>query len=49
MRAVHKRLTFEDKFARKFWPQKSRLRSIRSDKKHNHKKLRSILKKEEAL
>jgi hypothetical protein len=44
---IHKKITREDKFARKFYCPKARLNSIRLDKKIQKKKLRSYLKKEE--
>ncbi len=44
MRAVHKRLTFEDKFARKYYCNSYRF--VGSMKKRNRKQLRRILKKE---
>lgn len=46
MRAAHKRLTFEDKFARKYFCEHSRLGYLRHAKRYNNKKLRRILKKE---
>ena len=39
------KLTFEDKFARKYYCQHARLNSIRGDKKYNNKKMRRINKK----
>lgn len=44
MKAVHKRLTFEDKFARKYYCNADRFTS--DMKRRNRKKLRRILKKE---
>lgn len=41
---IHKKETFEDKFARKFYCQHARLNSIRKDKKAQHKKFRKLFK-----
>jgi len=43
IRAIHKRLTFEDKFARKYYCNSHRF--LPSMKKTNNKKARKILKK----
>ena len=40
-----KKLTFEDKFARRFYCQHARLNSIRQDKKNCTRKMRRINKK----
>ena len=40
-----KKLTFEDKFARRFYCQHARLNSIRQDKKNCTRKMRGINKK----
>ena len=40
-----KKLTWEDKFGRKFYCQHARLNSVRSDKKRNKKIMRKINKK----
>lgn len=40
-----KKLTFEDKFARRFYCQHARLNSIRQDKKNCTRKMRRISKK----
>ena len=40
-----KKLTYEDKFARKYYCQHARLNSIRNDKKQAKKKMRIINKK----
>ena len=40
-----KKLTFEDKFARRFYCQHARLNSIRQDKKNCARKMRRINKK----
>lgn len=45
MRAVHKRLTFEDKFARKYYCNSYRFTS--DMKRRNRRKLRRILKEVE--
>lgn len=42
----HKKLTFEDKFARNWYCQHARLNQLRADKKYNKKKLRRIYKKD---
>lgn len=39
-----KKLTWEDKFRRKFYCQHARLNSIRGDKKRNKRKMRKINK-----
>jgi hypothetical protein len=44
MRAVHKRLTFEDKFARKYYCNSWRF--TYDMKRRNRKKLRRLLKQE---
>lgn len=41
----HKKLTKENKFARKYYCQHAALNSIRNDKKQNKKKIRKIYKK----
>lgn len=43
---IHKKYTYEDKFARKYYCDKSRLRQIRIEKKAQHKKFRKALKGE---
>lgn len=40
----HKKLTFEDKFARRFYCQHARLNSVRADKKKQRKDMRKINK-----
>lgn len=40
-----KKLTHEDKFARKYWCQHARLNSIRGDKRQAKKRMRTIDKK----
>jgi hypothetical protein len=40
-----KKLTWEDKFGRKYYCQHARLNSIREDKRRNKKKMRKINKK----
>lgn len=45
---IHKRVTFEDKFARNFYCDKSRLRQLRFEKKMQKKAFRRWLKKEAA-
>jgi hypothetical protein len=44
-RNAHKKETFEDKFARRYYCEHARLNSIRSDKKEQHKKFRRDFKK----
>ena len=44
---IHKKVTFENKFARNFYCQHARLNSIRFDKKYNKKKFRRYLKEEQ--
>jgi hypothetical protein len=44
MRAIHKRLTHEDKFARKYYSQRAARGLIRGQKRYNHRKLRRISK-----
>lgn len=39
-RSISKKETFEDKFARKYWCDNSRLRNLRQEKKANNKKFR---------
>lgn len=41
---IHKKITFEDKFARKYFCKHARLNSIRQDKKEQHKKFRRLFK-----
>ena len=41
---IHKKITFEDKFARKFYCSHARLNAIRQNKKEGHKKYRSYNK-----
>jgi len=41
---IHKKITSEDKFARKYYCDHARLNSIRFDKKYNKRKLRRYLK-----
>lgn len=43
-RNENKKLTWEDKFGRKFYCQHDRLNSIRRDKKRNKRKMRKINK-----
>ena len=45
MRSEHKKLTFEDKFARKYYTRNSALRLRRTENKYNNKKFRRISKK----
>lgn len=44
-RSEKKKLTFEDKFARRFCCQHARLNSVRNDKKQATRKMRKINKK----
>ena len=44
MRAVHRRLTFEDRFARKYYYNSKRF--VSDMKRRNRRKLRRILKRE---
>lgn len=44
-RNAHKKETFEDKFARRYYCEHARLNSIRRDKKEQHKKFRRDFKK----
>lgn len=44
-RSEKKKLTFEDKFARRFYCQHARLNSVRNDKKQATRKMRKINKK----
>lgn len=39
---THKRLTHEDKFARRYYCPHARLNQVRGDKKYNKRKLRRI-------
>jgi len=39
-RSISKKETFEDKFARKYWCDNSRLRNLRYEKHANNKKFR---------
>lgn len=41
---IHKKATFEDKFARNFYCQHARLNSVRQDKKESRRKWRRINK-----
>lgn len=41
---IHKKLTKEDKFARKYYCQHARLSQIRKEKKQQHRKFRRIFK-----
>lgn len=41
---IHKKLTEEDRFARKYYCAHARLNSVRLDKKRQRKKLRKLLK-----
>ena len=41
---IHRKATFEDKFARNFYCQHARLNSVRQDKKESRKKWRRINK-----
>jgi hypothetical protein len=41
---IHKKITNEDKFVRKYYCEHARLNSIRFDKKFNKRKLRRYLK-----
>ena len=41
---IHKKITNEDKFARKYYCEHARLNSVRFDKKFNKRKLRRYLK-----
>jgi len=43
---IHKKQTYEDKFARKYFCKNARLTYIRQDKKFGKKKLRRITKKD---
>ncbi|MBH1941663.1 hypothetical protein I5677_12240 [Mobilitalea sibirica] len=44
MRAEHKRLTREDKLARKYYCQRASRGLIKGQKRYNHRKLRRISK-----
>ena len=46
MRAIHKRLTSEDKLARRYRCQRARRSFIRAQKKYNRRKMRRILRRE---
>jgi hypothetical protein len=41
---IHKKLTFEDKFARKHWCKKAKRNYIKFAKRYNRRKLRRLLK-----
>ena len=41
---IHKKATFEDEFARKYYCERARLNSVRRDKKKQHKKFRKLFK-----
>lgn len=45
-RCLHKKLTYEDKFARKYYCSHARLGTLRYEKKHQKKLMRRIYKKE---
>lgn len=45
----HKKVTREDKFGRKYYCQRARLNSIRTDKKFNKRKFRRKVNKDEVL
>ena len=45
MRAIHKRLTKEDKFGRMYRCQRSARALARNEKRYNRRKLRRILKR----
>lgn len=45
----HKKVTREDKFVRKYYCQRARLNSIRTDKKFNKRKFRRKVNKDEVL
>lgn len=45
----YKKVTREDKFARKYYCQRARLNSIRTDKKFNKRKFRRKVNKDEVL
>lgn len=45
MRSQHKKLTFEDKFAREYYTRNAALRLKRTEKKYNNKKIRRLSKK----
>lgn len=48
VRSMHKKLTYEDKFDRKFWVCNRAKRSwVKFTKHYNNKKLRSIYKQEQ--
>lgn len=42
---IHKKLTKEDKFARKYYCQHARLTQIRNDKKQQRRKFRRLTKR----
>ena len=42
---IHKKLTFEDKFARKYYCTHARLNSVRNDKKYNKRAIRRMNKR----
>lgn len=43
---IQKKLTHEDKFARKFYCQHARLNQLRTDKKQARKKMRRLMRPE---
>lgn len=45
IRNEYKKLTEEDKFARKYYCQRARLNSVRNDKRENKRKMRRYNKK----
>lgn len=45
----HKKITREDKFARKYYCQRARLNSIRADKKFNKRKFRRKVNRNKVL
>lgn len=44
-RSIHKKLTYEDKFARKYYPDHARLNLLRSEKREQHRQMRRLSKK----
>jgi hypothetical protein len=44
MKAIHKRLTKEDKFGRKYYCQRAARGLARGQKRYNHRKMRRLMK-----
>jgi len=43
MKGIYKKLTYEDKFARKYWCKKAKRNYIKFIKRYNRRKLRRLL------